>query len=139
MKTSILELEWKRRESGSNTTQRDFFDFVVDGKSLSEELGGDVSPLDWFTPNENLRVVNQLLLREDSELPDDRYPLFVCAECGDLGCGAITAVIERENDKIIWRDFGYQNNYEKEIYSVRFAGMFVFDESQYQMALEKAL
>ena len=140
MKTSILKLEWKRREGSKNTTQRDYLDFVIDGESLYEEVGGgNISPLGWFSPKENLKVINRLLLKEESELTDNRYPLYVCAECGDLGCGVITAVIEREGDKIIWKDFGYQNNYEKEIHSVGFSGMFVFDELQYQTALEKAL
>lgn len=140
MEISTLKLEWKRREGTSNIIQRDFLDFVIDGESLYEKLGrGNISPLGWFTPQENLRIVNQLLLKQESELPGNRYPLYVCAECGDLGCGAITAVIESEENKIIWKDFGYQNNYEEEIHPVRFSGMFAFDESQYRTALEAAL
>jgi hypothetical protein len=38
--------------------------------------------------------------------------MYVCAECGDLGCGAVTAAVEVGDDKVVWRDFGYQNNYE---------------------------
>lgn len=140
MKISILKLEWKRREGGGGATQRDFLDFVVDGESLYEKISrGNISPLGWFTPEENAKVVNQFLLKEKSELPDNRYLLFVCPECGDISCGAITVFIEREGDKIIWRDFGYQNDYEEEIRSIDFSEKFIFDETQYGSALKSAL
>ena len=139
MKKSDLKLEWKRREGGGGATQRDFLDFVVDGESLYEKIGrGNISPLGWFTSEENTKVVNRLLLNE-TELPENRYSLFICAECGDISCGAITAVIEREKDKIIWRDFGYQNDYEEKIYPVNFSGEFIFDELQYKAELKTAL
>jgi hypothetical protein len=30
-------------------------------------------------------------------------PLYVCAECGDLGCGGVTAVVELTPDTVLWR------------------------------------
>jgi hypothetical protein len=74
MKTSTLKLEWKRREGGGGKTQRDYLDFVVDGESLSEKIGGDlVSCLGWFTPEQNKKVVNQLMLKAESDLSEQRY------------------------------------------------------------------
>lgn len=43
-------------------------------------------------------------------LPEGRASLYICAECGDMGCGGVTAVIERAADTVVWRDFGYQND-----------------------------
>ncbi len=42
--------------------------------------------------------IQQLLLDVPTALPDDRQSVFVCAECGDVGCGAITARIVRHDD-----------------------------------------
>ncbi len=53
-KTSLLRLEWKRRDGGGGKTQMDFLDFVVDSQPLSEKIGGDLaSCLGWFVPEEN--------------------------------------------------------------------------------------
>jgi len=140
MQISNLELKWKRREGGGGATQRDFLDFVIDGKSLSEEIGGDlISCLGWFLPKENEKAVNQIMLKADSELSDSRYILYVCPECGDISCGAITAIIERIDDNIIWRDFGFQNDYENEIRLIKEFNKFVFDRAQYRNVLISAL
>jgi hypothetical protein len=140
MQISTLELRWKRREGGGGATQRDYLDFVVDGESLSEKIGGDLaSCLGWFLPKENERVVNQIMLKADSELPDNRYLLYVCPECSDISCGAVTAVIERVDDNIIWRDFGFQNDYENEIRPIKEVDEFVFDRAQYRNVLRGAL
>jgi hypothetical protein len=41
-----------------------------------------------FVESETLKAVDRLLLMSDADFPNDRRSLFVCAECGDLGCGA---------------------------------------------------
>lgn len=58
--------------------------------------------------------------------------MYVCAECGDLGCGAVTAAVDVGDDKVIWRDFGYQNNYEPFDQDAIFTGVgpFVFDRDE---------
>ena len=62
-KTSVLQLEWKRREGGGGKTQRDYLDFAVNGQPLSEKLGGDLaSCLGWFVPEENTKAIRRLLL-----------------------------------------------------------------------------
>src|SRR5215216_3045939 len=112
--TSLIELRWKRREGGGGRTQRDYLDFVVDGESLSERFGGDLaSCLGWFSAERNARAVHRLILKEPADLPDNRRSLYVCPECGELDCGAVTAVIERVVDKVIWRDFSFQRHYDQ--------------------------
>jgi len=139
---SKLNLEWKRREGGGGGTQRDYLDIIVDGQPLSEILGGDmVSCLGWFVPEENAKAARRLLLEEAADLPDNRRTLYVCPECGDIGCGAVSLVVERVEDKIIWRDFGYENNYEEVVRTEGYenVGPFVFDRAEYEEAIKKAL
>ena len=64
-------------------------------------------------------------------------PLYVCAECGDLGCGSMTAIIDRTPDAVTWRDFGYQNDYEKFEKTEVFDGVgpFIFDRAAYDAVL----
>ncbi len=140
MKISTLELEWKHREGGGGRTERNFLDFIIDGQSLSEIIDGDfASCLGWYIPEENEKAVNQLMLKTESDLPNNRYILYICPECGDIGCGAITVSINRNNDVFIWSEFGYQNDYDSEIQPIEEIGSFSFDRVQYRNALKKAL
>ncbi len=119
MKTiNVFRLEHNRREGGGGATPRDYLDFVVDGEPLSQKIGGDlVSSLGWFVPEENAKAVRRLLLEEPPDFPNDRRSLYVCAECGDLGCGAVSAVIEQDGNEVIWRDFAFENDYEDQVVS----------------------
>ena len=139
--TSVIELKWKRREGGGGRTQRDYFDFVVDGASLSEMFGGDLaSCLGWFVPERNAQAVYRLLLKEPADLPNNRRSLYVCPECGELDCGAISAVIERVGEKVIWRDFAFQRHYDEVEPIKGHEGIsFTFDRAQYNQAIKGAL
>ena len=133
---------WKRREGGGGRTQRDYLDIVVDGQPLSEIFGGDMaSCLGWFVPEENAKAARRLLLEETADLPNHRRTLYVCPECGDIGCGAVSLIVERVEDKIIWRDFGYENNYEEILHTEGYedVGPFVFSRAEYEEAIKKAL
>lgn len=112
-----LSLDPRRRFGTNNTTERDWLEFLIDGLGLHDKLPGDdfISPLGWGLPSEEMLAIDQLLLKKPSELRSGRVPLYVCPECGDLGCGAVTAVVRREGDSIVWEDFGYENNYEEAI------------------------
>jgi hypothetical protein len=118
---SILKLAPLIREgtqcaNGTSKSERHFLDFVVDGESLWEALVGErhgmVSILcAEYSADETAKAVGRLILNEKADLPNDRRSLFVCSECGDLGCGAITAVVERQGETITWKAFGYENTY----------------------------
>ena len=138
---SKLRLAWKRREGGGGRTQRDFLDFVVDGRPLSELVGDYVSCLGWLVPEENAKAVRRLLLRELPDLPNNRNTLYICPECADIGCGALSLVVERVGDNFIWRDFGYENNYEGIVHTEGFTevGPFTFDRAGYSAAIRQAL
>lgn len=135
---NILTFEWKRREGGKGKTERDYLDFVIDGEPLSEKIQGDfVSCLAW-SDKEDTEVVRRLLLKDETDFPNSRQSLYGCAECGDLGCGAVSALIEETTgDRIVWRDFGYQNNYEETVYfNYTELKLFSFDKVEYEKVIK---
>jgi hypothetical protein len=138
---SALKLEWKRREGGRGRTQRDFLDFVVDGQSLSAMVGDHISCLGWLDQEENAKAARRLVLEEPADLPHNRRTLYVCPECGDIGCGAISLVVERVGNQIIWRDFGYENNYEPVVHTNGFeeVGPITFDRGEYEKVIKQAI
>ena len=135
----------EKYESGVYKSSRRFFDLIVDGASLWERLGKPhdlVSVLcsDFALP-ETLKAVDRLLLRSDADLPNDRRSLFVCAECGDLGCGAVSVLVTRVDDHVIWSDFGYENTYEEQISREGYEdiGPFQFESKVYESAFLKVI
>jgi len=135
----------EKYKDGSYRSPRHFLDVVVNGTSLWECLGKRhdmVSVLcrDFAQP-ESSTAVDRLLLKSEADFPNDRRSLFVCAECGDLGCGAVTLSVRRVGGKVVWSDFGYENTYEEQVLRDDFAdvGPFEFDSSQYESALLDAV
>lgn len=130
---------------------REYLDFVVDGKPLRELVLRRVVDVDEANDYASLLVTNwpvdliadhvRMLLGEaPSQLADGRVPLYVCAECGGLGCGTITVVIERANDTVTWRDFGWQTDYDPFVDGDPFAdvGPFQFAREPYETAFRWA-
>ena len=108
-------------------------EFVIDGRPLLEHCehsAGEtfdlVSPFGWTPPDYQKVVAQRLLLRQPPLLPSGRRELLVCPECADLGCGCISAVVQREDGYYIWRDFGYENDYDPNSLSLFPMGRFVF-------------
>ena len=137
---SALELVWRTRRGGSGRTQRDYLDFVVDGKSLHDllKLGDNIGCLGWLPRDDEQVILQQLMSERFSVLENDRYPIYVCAECGDIGCGAITVQIEKTQDGFIWKSFGYENDYDesmRDLESYEMIGPFHFKQEDYVEAL----
>lgn len=130
---------------GSSKSERHFLDFVVNGHSLWEKVGKAhdmVSVLcREFLLDQTKSAVNRLLRLERADMPDDRRSLFICSECGDLGCGAITAIVSKKGETVVWSNFGYQNNYEENVISSGYdgAGPFTFDAVTYECLLLDAV
>ena len=147
-KLSTLEFALRQRPyvkspSGTFQSERNYLDFVIDGQSLAERTRYDlVSVLckEWVS-GEREKSVRRLLLEEAADFPDDRRSLLVCGECGDIGCGAVSIIIRVSEKTVLWRDFGYQNNYEPEIHEVHLKdlGPFEFDLADYKSKLTRAL
>lgn len=123
--------------------ERNYVDFIVSGQSLSEVLqtkeSDMISMIGWTTDTDlEKRTIREFMKQSPSELKSGRTIIYGCSECGNIGCGAITAEIVAEGDKIIWKDFGYENGYfEVDLEDYKNIRPFVFDKKQYFDEFEK--
>ena len=143
LELALCQRPYVKSSSGTFQSERNYLDFVVDGQPLAERTRYDlVSVLckEWAS-GEREKAVRRLLREEAADFPDDRRSLFVCGECGDIGCGAVSIIIQLSNNRVLWRDFGYQNNYEPEIHEAHLKdlGPFEFDLDDYKSKLTRAL
>ncbi|MEV5320387.1 oxidoreductase [Streptomyces sp. NPDC052687] len=129
---------------GAYQVHRDFVDFIVDGRPLLFRLSDldAVSPLAADVPPAIFTAqVRALLLEADAPLPGGRYVVYGCPECADLGCGAVTAVIERDGDDYVWREFAWQTEEraDLELNGYHGIGPFRFRGEEYRAALRSLL
>jgi hypothetical protein len=138
---SKIELGWANRVVDGSQTPRRFLDFVIDGNSLYEKVDDFITPLGWLRIQDTQQAVDRLLRKQPSDFSSNRNSIYICPECADLGCGAVTVVIERNADLIVWRDFAFQNNYDETILRDGFQdlGPFYFDTRGYYTEIKKAL
>jgi len=123
-------------------TRRLSVDFVVDGRSLRDILDGRLrfksdlmGCLVEGHPDYNARVRARLLAKRNPDSPAGRVLLYVCPECGDVGCGAYGVRIRRRGDRFVWSDFGFES-FEKPI---RISGVrFTFDARAYRDVVSAA-
>lgn len=95
-------------------------EFVVNDVPLAELLAapprdpsGRRIRLDFVPPSSfpygGEESVARLLLEAPADLPDGRQTILVCPLCGDIGCGVISADVDRDGDVIVWRNFASQS------------------------------
>jgi hypothetical protein len=96
------------------------FDLVVDGRRLQEHFVGrhgnhpsQVFAMGWKDAQIDAQQVSldRFMARRPSTLLSGRVPVLVCEECGDVGCGAIAARIERSGSFVTWSDWAFENGY----------------------------
>jgi len=138
---SRLELAPLHRPRSGGKTERWSWDFVVDGQSLHARIGGDVvGALGWSDAVWESAVVERLQGRAAPDFPPDRVALYVCPECGELDCGAVTASITRAGDVLTWSNFAFQNGPEIVNDAQRIAlEPFHFDRGAYGRLLREVL
>ncbi|MGC9376453.1 oxidoreductase [Streptomyces sp. MH13] len=129
---------------GDYQVHRDFVDFIVDGRPLLFRLSDldAVSPLASDVPPAIFAAqVRSLLLESDAPLPGGRYVIYGCPECEDLACGAVTAVILRDGDDFVWRDFAWQTgeHADLEFNGYHGIGPYRFPGAEYRAALAALL
>ncbi|EFL36220.1 oxidoreductase [Streptomyces viridochromogenes DSM 40736] len=129
---------------GGYQVHRDFVDFIVDGRPLLFRLSDldAVSPLASDVPPAIFTAqVRSLLLESAAPLPGGRYVVYGCPECEDLACGAVTAVIRRDGEDFIWRDFAWQTDEHADLDLNGYHGIgpFRFRGAEYRAALSALL
>ena len=122
--------------------ERRYLDFVVSGQALSQFVLPELDLIGAFgwMPNkaEEHRQLDQFEGILPADLQSGRISLYVCAHCGDISCGAITARIEVADTTITWKDFGYETGYQApELIAYTHIGPFIFDKQDYINVLEK--
>jgi len=90
---------------------RTFLEPTLNRRPLSKilERPGLMGVFGWQDAKIERRFAFQLLRREPSELPSGRVPLYICGECGDLGCGCIAVLVTELEECVIWSSFSNDN------------------------------
>ena len=114
---NTLSFQEAVRRGGSNRTERHYLDFIISGKSLSKLLHFKthdyVTLLGWGDNKEyNNHILKIFTLQEVPDLKSGRVMLYVCPDCGDIDCGAITAKIIESDSVIVWEDFVLETDYD---------------------------
>lgn len=126
---------------GDSRVHRDAVDFVVGGSPLLSRLSGldAVSPLASDVPPAILTAqVRGLLLEAEAPLDGGRHVIYGCPECRSIECGAVTAVVERDGDDYVWRDFAWQTGERADLERNGYHGVgpFRFHGPEYRGALD---
>jgi hypothetical protein len=130
--------------NGCTTAERSSADFLIDGQSLLNTLvkvdGGHSDFMGCCVkgfPDQNQRASEKLMLKADPDTKRGGVLLYICPECGDIGCGAYSARIAKTNSGYTWEDFAYENGYE-EPRPLEGVGPFHFALDVYETALRLA-
>jgi len=131
-------------------------ELVVDGHPLRELLdrsdahdderdrtrvspSGDVVPvlvLNW--PVAGTDGALDLLGDTAPVLGSGRVSFYVCPVCADIGCGAVSAVVQRSARTVVWRDFGWDTGWDDGEGEIRFTGgPFEFGRDEYDAELRR--
>lgn len=140
----ILTRQGASTPDGVSTQARISANFVVNGKSLLRSLvevgGGHSDFMGRFVagyPDVNKSALNELLCRSSPTIEGGCTLLYLCPECGDIGCGAYAARVLREANTYVWLDFAYVNGYEPP-QPITGVGPFIFSISDYEHAVTAA-
>jgi hypothetical protein len=115
-----------------------FYEFDISEKPLSTILKVDLKQLTGiFTPegSDSGYFVAQLA-KFLGKLSTEKILLYVCADCGDLGCGALTAQITFTENSVVWSDFAYENASET-LENYPEIGPFEFEKASYMNAFDE--
>lgn len=116
MKSKLtFENKFLKKHPKQCSEDRTYIDFIINGKPLSELLGGvgfNIGQFGWkknikFEINELKNYRNKKNLRVENGL----FSAYVCAECGDEGCGAVMFNITENENHIIWENFVWSDGY----------------------------
>ena len=133
-RTNSIKIEWRKARRKPTIVTGEF---VLDGGFLLDHCERAmkrtydvVSPIGCTLPDYQVSFAERLLLRQPAVLPSGRRELLVCSECADLGCGCISADVSSEGDYFVWRDIGYENDYDPEMLVIFPMGRFVLSKNE---------
>lgn len=127
-----------------------YLDIVVDEQPLATYFAGRlgavpdcVSSPGWPSTEQHKREqFRRFLMEGPPDLPGGRNSILVCHLCGDLACGAYSAVFKREGNLIRWSDFGFESTLDIEAPDIQIpssVSAFVFSWEQYEGELRRHL
>jgi hypothetical protein len=128
-----------RRAGGRDQAERRYYDYAISGRPLRSmiEPGDNVGVFGWLERSHELRFAKALLGREPV-MPSGRAPLYICPECGDLGCGALTARIVEDHDSFAWTELAFEADHDaappSDFLEVR---PFYFEKRAYEAAIRR--
>ena len=138
------ELSYKLLYRPGSTGVSTSADFQIDGESLLhilvQEHGGHSDFMGAFVqgfPESQRDIARQLRLQAEPSTDSGRVLLYICPECGDIGCGAYSARVSRDQGTYSWSDFAYENGYE-DPRLLDGVGPFVFEIGPYEAAIASA-
>lgn len=142
MKISELKIELRNRQGGGGKTERKYLDFIVDGRPILDHLDSNSSDfigrLGWGPIKEHNAGIEHLLLKRPPDSPSNRVLILLCPECGDIGCGAFSVKIEKDENYFIWKDIVFENDCEDApVESFIGVGPFYFNKQSYFSELNK--
>lgn len=113
-----------------------FLDLVVDGvplRTLVPMTGNMLTELKRSSSPSVTDAVEVLLARrQHAELPVGRVPLLVCEICGDLGCGALTARLEVDQDSVRWSTWQWEDGRSPPMPVAGAPGGLLFERGAYE-------
>lgn len=138
-------LERPGTDTGATTTQeRLSVDFLINGTSLLTSIAKADAGHDDFMgclvrgfPKQNAQAVDRFTCVASPDSESGRVLLYICPECGDIGCGAYSAFIERGGGTYVWRDFAYEYGYE-DPRPISGVGPYTFEAKQYEIEVYRA-
>jgi hypothetical protein len=88
-----------------------FYEFDISDQPLSTTLQVDLKQLTgiFTTEGSDSGYFVAQLAKFLGKLPTQRILLYVCSDCGDIACGALTAQITFNENTVVWSDFAYVN------------------------------
>lgn len=93
------------RVGGPQHQERRYYDFTINGRALRTMVnpGDNIGLFGWLSHDLEFEFALWLLLREPSQLPSGQVPLYICPECGDLGCQSLSVRVIEEPDRFVCR------------------------------------
>ena len=108
---------------------------------LDGGVGYNIGKFGWKTnPDFEISEFNDFEIGIKSRMENGFFSAYVCAECGDEGCGAVMFRIEKTENIVKWTDFVWSDGYpesEDEPDEKIDIKPIIFDNKEYEIAISE--